>query len=1360
MANTATPPPILSLSTRVQVAAGAGYIRFVGQTSFATGKWVGVELDLPGGKNDGSVAGKRYFNCQQNRGVFVRPSQIRLLLDGEGAEATDGRESPTPTRPRPSSSLTRPSLSSSSSRRPSSSAAVPPATATLSGRSSSASSRAPSPAKPALSTTSSSRPPSALGPQAPKLASRSSSTTGRPPSSTGSSTLPPPGSTRKPSISSMLPPPTPSSSSSLRRPPSVTGRTATTNFAPPSGGISRMGPPPPGSAMKRGLSASSAGSSAGGGGGMAQRRASMARSPPPPPVVESRTMGMERQLSGTASSAGEGLLSEEEPMEEEEEPEAEAEVEVEEQQVEEEKEKEQEQDDPFSLRNADRKKLAEATIPRRAHEELLAKLRILESRRSEDRERLRELERLKEEGEEWKTVKERSKSKIMELAAEVKGLKSQNHTLSTSLNLLQSQHDDLSESLELALLDKEVAEEKFEAANAALEGEKERAEERGVEVGVLRGELERMEARGDAELAQSRSGGEGDEPRSSLAFIQLEKQNERLKDALYRLRELTTESESESRKRIHDLEKELDLTSDLQADYESTLISLDRAETQIEDLKTQLDDALGAEEMLEELTARNLNFSERLEELHATVEDLEALKELNDELEESHVETEKQMQEELDLKDLQLRDLTLRGDALEESVADYETTIGQFRELVGSLQADLDQLRQHQQTRETESQSLTSQSQAMLNLNLKLQSSVLKGQVKTIELELRKLEARQAGDMLGLIKPYLLPSFFEQDSDAVDSLLFFQRLAYKTDLIAMIIEQRHNVTDSLNSVVPEGLVGVCETRATLSHFSSLNKRFAAQLKRCPPDVFLKMGRIYHEVLPVERRMDAFVEALRKEELREVECGREVEGFIAQSEHLAEVHLQGSVLDLAEREQGYVASVDLDFDTIAAAAGWTKQALATMSRDPDVEREDGDANIDDSLFKPLQNLVNQARNAKVVTKKLLRRLDELVSNSSALALEHAQGFETLAYNSSAIASAAAKLATDTSHYLTDVRTSKQPFQLSAVLAIAKEIAATELGKQTQRPLEEINALLAQLVEDVGTTLATAGDGESVVKLAYDPPWIARVAELQQNAAINVDAERKVVKLNEEMRDLVREMRIKDQSHQESSVKIELMEKRMEAVKKQGEAMTELEAELGKAKKQTQDYEDAMTVLQKDLDDMEAELNKVKQVAATVDKQGAARAGEGDPISYEGNMETSYLIEQISSLRGAIRFLRSENSYLKSQDLLTELDSLPSYAVPPLTLPPSPPHSPTGLPSTRPSPPPLSFALESKLLLREARLLSSTPRLVDLSTVKPGGQRGWQPKSRAPRNQWLAEKERASVLGRKVERLWEMRPTMMV
>lgn len=46
------------------------------------------------------------------------------------------------------------------------------------------------------------------------------------------------------------------------------------------------------------------------------------------------------------------------------------------------------------------------------------------------------------------------------------------------------------------------------------------------------------------------------------------------------------------------------------AEYESTLIKLTNAEVQVEDLKLQLDDALGAEEMLVQLTERNLLLGE------------------------------------------------------------------------------------------------------------------------------------------------------------------------------------------------------------------------------------------------------------------------------------------------------------------------------------------------------------------------------------------------------------------------------------------------------------------------------------------------------------------------------------------------------------------------------------------------------------------------------------------------------------------------------------------------------------------------------------------------------------------------------
>uniref|UniRef100_A0A8C2XKZ7 Si:dkeyp-47f9.4 n=1 Tax=Cyclopterus lumpus TaxID=8103 RepID=A0A8C2XKZ7_CYCLU len=70
--------PEVRLGERVLVVGQrTGVVQFCGKTSFAPGLWLGIELDKPSGKNDGSVGGVRYFRCSPKHGVFAPSSRVQ-----------------------------------------------------------------------------------------------------------------------------------------------------------------------------------------------------------------------------------------------------------------------------------------------------------------------------------------------------------------------------------------------------------------------------------------------------------------------------------------------------------------------------------------------------------------------------------------------------------------------------------------------------------------------------------------------------------------------------------------------------------------------------------------------------------------------------------------------------------------------------------------------------------------------------------------------------------------------------------------------------------------------------------------------------------------------------------------------------------------------------------------------------------------------------------------------------------------------------------------------------------------------------------------------------------------------------------
>uniref|UniRef100_A0A3Q1FCF1 CAP-GLY domain containing linker protein 2 n=1 Tax=Acanthochromis polyacanthus TaxID=80966 RepID=A0A3Q1FCF1_9TELE len=74
-----------------------GVIAYLGETQFAPGQWAGVILNDLVGKNDGSVGGVRYFECQPLQGIFTRPSKLTRQPVGEGSDShsTDSAQNQT-----------------------------------------------------------------------------------------------------------------------------------------------------------------------------------------------------------------------------------------------------------------------------------------------------------------------------------------------------------------------------------------------------------------------------------------------------------------------------------------------------------------------------------------------------------------------------------------------------------------------------------------------------------------------------------------------------------------------------------------------------------------------------------------------------------------------------------------------------------------------------------------------------------------------------------------------------------------------------------------------------------------------------------------------------------------------------------------------------------------------------------------------------------------------------------------------------------------------------------------------------------------------------------------------------------------
>merc|ERR1719209_932119 len=106
----------------------------------------------------------------------------------------------------------------------------------------------------------------------------------------------------------------------------------------------------------------------------------------------------------------------------------------------------------------------------------------------------------------------------------------------------------------------------------------------------------------------------------------------------------------------------------------------------ISDLQGQVDAALGAEEMVENLTTKCLDMEDKIAAIIEEKSDLEALHDINEEMQENAREIELELREEIDMNQAKIREILRDKEAALEVILDHENTINKFRSFVQQVQ--------------------------------------------------------------------------------------------------------------------------------------------------------------------------------------------------------------------------------------------------------------------------------------------------------------------------------------------------------------------------------------------------------------------------------------------------------------------------------------------------------------------------------------------------------------------------------------------------------------------------------------------------------------------------------------------------
>ncbi|KAF3008835.1 hypothetical protein E8E13_010799 [Curvularia kusanoi] len=517
---------------------------------------------------------------------------------------------------------------------------------------------------------------------------------------------------------------------------------------------------------------------------------------------------------------------------------------------------------------------------------LQTKIKHLEKQHAEDQARLKELSQAESERDRYQGIMQKLQAKLQSYHQESKDAKAELEKLVEENKRLAKEAQDHEFDLEDAVLEREMAQELADQSKGELESLRARVEEQSLQLEIYEAEQNEL----TADMTE--------EEKEQAGFYRLKHENERLRDALMLLKEVTEEEAHKSKTRIDELEEDSSQLDTLRAEYELLQQQLAEARDIAEHLKAQVDDKNDLEDDIEIMSGKIDELETTVRNQEAVIADLESLKELNEELLDQQDDETKELRAELEAKEADLEQVG--GRAMEQALTidDLEETNAKFRDLVTELAAQIKEAETTKTMTEAQVKDTTGRINEVMDVNRRLRAAEVNATSKEITSELRQLRAEQTNEMLEILSETQSQEFGR--SEPMQAYFTAKRISFKSTVLSNLLataDKHANLKGGIEEASSK-LLSV-EAGYYLAKLKSGSNRISSAMAVSSLPQFATFGPAYTELVAVERNLDQGLEALKADRVNFSDMAKSFSGSI----EVYKVVLDSCQSVLAERPEG-------------------------------------------------------------------------------------------------------------------------------------------------------------------------------------------------------------------------------------------------------------------------------------------------------------------------------------------------------------------------------------------------------------------------------------------------------------------------